>query len=61
MHIRPITHLTEAELRQQGEAAADNGEAIYEASIRAGLDSKSLLVFEQAYFKRRFELDAACA
>lgn len=56
--IKPIHTLTRAELIEQGAAAVDRGEGIYEASIRAGLDSDSLLLFEQGYFERRFELTA---
>lgn len=59
MQITPIAHLTTAQLRELGSAAADRGDEIYEASIRAGLDSESLLIFEQAYFERRFALDGA--
>lgn len=56
MQITPIAHLTTAQLRELGFAAADRGEHIYEASIRTGLDSDSLLIFEQAYFERQFDL-----
>ena len=56
--IKPLHALTRAELIAQGAAAADRSEGIYEASIRAGLSSDALLIFEQGYFERRFELDA---
>ena len=58
MQITPIAHLTADQLLAQGAAAADRGEGIYEASIRAGLSSDALLIFERGYFERRFELDA---
>ena len=49
-----MTVPTTAALIAASQAAADRGEPIYEASIRANLDSASLLVFEQAYFEARF-------
>lgn len=57
MHnIKPIHTLTRAELIEQGAAAADRGEEIDEASIRARLDSARLLIFEQGYFEHRVAL-----
>lgn len=51
MHtITQIKHLTADQLREFGAAAADRGESIYDASIRAGLDNESLLIFEAGYF-----------
>lgn len=59
MQITPIAHLTTAQLRELGSAAADRGDDIYDASIRTGLDSDSLLIFEQSYFERRFARQGA--
>ena len=50
-------NLTTAQLRGHGAFAADNGSPIYEASIRAGLTSDALLIFEQGYFERRFAIE----
>lgn len=51
MHtITQIKHLTTDEIREQGALAAERGEGIYEAEIRSGLDSDSLLIFEAGYF-----------
>lgn len=55
MQITPIAHLTTAQLRELGSAAADRGESMYEAEIRSGLTSDELLHFEAGYFARQFE------
>lgn len=55
MQITPIPHLTTAQLRELGSAAADRGEQIYEAEIRSGLTSTQLIEFEAGYFARQFE------
>ena len=55
MQILPIKSLTADQLREQGATAADRGEPIYEASIRAHLGSAELIEFEAGYFARQFE------
>lgn len=57
MQITPIAHLTTAQLRELGSAAAELGVDIVDAS--EGFTGDSLLIFEQAYFERRFELEEA--